>query len=100
MKRMLTGGMIIFMVLLTYLVIYINWLHPGAKNYRAFKELEIGMTEKEVLQLMGNPDYTLECDSVNKVVTCYIRPGYYLSDDIKVVINRNSDEVVNLIGPR
>ncbi|GAB2531413.1 hypothetical protein [Rufibacter soli] len=80
-------------------LLYLYLTDKGVDNYQRFKRLKVGMKKEQALQVMGNPDFILEDTKQNRTGYFYTRPRYYLSDDMKVIIDNKADTVIHLVKP-
>ncbi|MBI2565826.1 MAG: outer membrane protein assembly factor BamE [Candidatus Schekmanbacteria bacterium] len=71
---MLTLRIIIWLLVSLFMAFWVYFLHPGlgtlySKNYseRAFTSIKIGMSQKHVLDILGEPLSTIEYDDSSVV---------------------------------
>lgn len=81
---------------LILLALYIS--SAGFTNYRNFKKVNVGMSESELFGLMGRSEHYIYDESNHTTIYLYQPPFYYVSDQIKIVVN-DDKRVIKLVEP-
>lgn len=66
-------------------------------NYRNCLKVEIGMTKLEVLEIMGEPDTIFSNMIEDNCLTYYYTPPALSSSGIDIMIDTNSNKVIEVI---
>lgn len=89
----------IVLAILASIIIYFYFIDVSTKKLKEFKELQIGMPKQKALMLMGTPDNIINDSARKRTIYFYRPPKYYLSDDMKVIVDNKTGKVIELIDP-